>query len=73
MKYTLLKNKETGARSIRNNKNGEVVVKLENPDKYLDLRKKALKNLQIAARDQSYSDCGFTKVRGSVSGKVYWE
>ena len=73
MKYTLLKNKETGARSIRINKTGEVVVESENPEKYLELRKKALTNLKTAARNEMLSDLGLVKVRGAVSGRTYWE
>lgn len=73
MKYTLLKNKVTGVRSVRINKTGEVVVENENPIKYVELRKKALASANRRSRDSLMEDMGLTKVRGAVSGKVYWE
>ncbi len=35
--------------------------------------KKYLRKLQRNAREQMMRDCGLVKVRGAVSGKVYWE
>lgn len=32
-----------------------------------------LKNARKSAREDAYRSCGLTKVRGSVSGKIYWE
>ena len=72
-KYTLLKNKETGAPSVRNNKTGEVITESENPDLYKELRKRALRNRNNAARDDVLRSLGLTKVRGAVFGKIYWE
>lgn len=73
MKYTLLKNKETGARSVRINKTGERIFESENPTEYAKLRRKALTNMKRAAFDEDMRMCGLTKVRGAVSGHIYWE
>jgi hypothetical protein len=72
MKYIMLKNKITGARSIRNNKDGSMVVESENPAEYARLRRLALKNQKQAELNCAMSELGLNKVR-SVSGKVYWE
>lgn len=71
-KYTLLKNKATNERSIRNNKTGEVIAERDQPEIYADLRKKALSNLQSASRNDAYRSCGLTRVVGARGG-VYWE
>lgn len=73
MKYTLLKNKETGARSVRINKTGEKIFEAENPVEYAKLRRKALNNLKRAVSEEDMRMCGLTKVRGAVSGHIYWE
>jgi hypothetical protein len=73
MKYTLLKNKETGARSVRINSTNEVIAELDDPKKYADLRKKALAAINRKNKDDIMESMGLTKVRGSVSGKIYWE
>ena len=73
MKYTLLKNKETGIRSVRINTTGELVSEAERPEEYMALRKKALTNLKAAQRHDLYTSLGLTRVRGAVSGKVYYE
>lgn len=73
MKYTLLKNKVTGERSVRNNKTGEVIQESVNPELYNNLRKRALTNLRSKERDSIMRDMGLNKVYGAVSGKVYWE
>lgn len=73
MKFTLLKNKVTGIRSVRNNKTGETVVESENPELYAQLRKKAIANIERASRDDCMRSLGMVKTYGSVSGKVYWE
>lgn len=49
------------------------VYKDENEAEYNRLRKLAIKNLRMAAKDDAMRSLGLTKVRGSVSGKVYWE
>ena len=72
-KYTLLLNKATQVRSVRNNKTGEVTIETDNPAEYLSLRKKALASSRRAQRDDMMEACGLTKVRGAVSGKTYWE
>jgi len=72
-KYTLLKNKETGERRVRINKTGEYISELTDPDKYNDLRKKALRNLGASQHDENMRSLGLAKVKGAVSGKTYWE
>jgi hypothetical protein len=73
MKYTLLVNKDTKERSVRINKTGEVIKESFEPDRYAELRKKALVNLKNHQRDSLLESFGLTKVRGAVTGKVYWE
>lgn len=73
MKYSLLKNKATGIRSIRINKTGEKIAENDNPIEYARLRKLALKNLDKASINDAMKSLGLTKVIGPVSGKVYWE
>jgi hypothetical protein len=73
MKYTLLQNKETKERSIRINSTGTIVTELDQPKEYKELRKKAIKAIERKQKDQFMKDCGLTKVRGAVSGKIYWE
>lgn len=70
-KYVLLKNKETGERSVRIT-GGEVVSEKENPAEYARLRKLAIRNLRQNEVNEAYRSCGLTRVR-SQSGKVYWE
>lgn len=72
MKYTLLKNKITGERSIRIT-GGEKVTEKDNPIEYARLRKLALKNRDRADRDDVMRSLGLTKVYGAVSGQTYWE
>lgn len=72
-KYTLLKNKNTGERSVRINKTGEVILESAEPTRYADLRKKAQTNSNRAQRDDLLDSLGLKKVRGAVSGKTYWE
>ena len=72
MKYTLLKNKLTGVRSIYNSETKEKIKESENPALYLELRKKALNNLKIAEKNQCMRDLGLTHVKGACGG-VYWE
>jgi hypothetical protein len=73
MKYSLLKNKETGIRSIRINKTGEKISENDNPVEYSRLRKLALNNLNKANFNDAMKSVGLTRVIGAVSGKVYWE
>lgn len=73
MKYTLLLNKATQERSVRINNTGEVITEKNNPTEYLALRKKAVASAKARARDSLMEDMGLTKVRGEVSGKIYWE
>lgn len=72
-KYTLLKNKETGLRSVRVNATAQVVTEQDNPTEYLALRKKALASLARKQKDSIMESMGMTKVYGAVSGKVYYE
>ena len=66
MKYTLLKNKATGARSILVAGSSEcdgfqVVRESEEPLLYADLRKRAIANRNRAERDQVMRDLGLVK------------
>ena len=73
MKYTLLKNKVTGIRSIRINATGEKIIESENPIEYKRLRKLAVNNFKRADYDETMRSIGLTKVRGVVTGQIYWE
>jgi len=72
-KYTLLINKETGARSVLVSGTGEQVFEREKPEEYARLRKRALRNARAKERDDCLRASGLTKVRGAVTGKTYWE
>jgi anionic cell wall polymer biosynthesis LytR-Cps2A-Psr (LCP) family protein len=71
MKYTLLKNKVTGERSVYVVGQGKI-KESEYPLEYARLRKLALSNLHRVNRDQAMRDCGLVRVRGALGG-VYWE
>ena len=60
-KYSLMKNKVTGVRSIRINETGEMVRESEDPGRYNILRKRAKANTQRAVRDDVYRSCGLVK------------
>jgi hypothetical protein len=70
-KYTLLKNKSTGERSIHIAGQGRV-KESENPAEYARLRNLALRNRSRSDRDQFMRDCGLVRVRGALGG-IYWE
>ena len=72
MKYTLFVNKNTGARSLKINKTGEIVSEVEDPERYSELRKRAVKNQIKAERDSLMESFGLTKVKGNLGG-TYWE
>lgn len=59
-KYTLLINKETQARSIRI-KTGEVVHESEQPERYLELRKRAISNINARTFRATMSDLGMSR------------
>lgn len=73
MKYQLLRKKSTNARFVRIVKTGEEIFESEQPERYAKLRKQILKNESKRMFEQAMKDIGLTKVRGAVSGKVYWE
>ena len=59
-KYTLLKNKVTGERSVRL-ADGSKVRESDNPGQYNILRKRAKANHARQIRDEVYRDHGMTK------------
>ena len=71
LKYLLMKNKLTGIKSIRITATGEII--LESDSRYPDFRKKATANYRRWLKDKLMEDAGLTKVKGSVSGKTYYE
>ena len=71
MKYTLLKNKVTGERSIRI-VGGEVIRESEDPKRYADLRRKAVTNRNRISRNELMRDCGLVSYR-TDSGSIAWE
>lgn len=72
MKYTLLKNRLTGARSVRNNETLEIVREADNPSIYMELRRKAVLNRNRAERNECMKDLGLVSYR-NASGSVCWE
>jgi len=72
MKYTLLKNKLSGERSIYNNETREKIRESENPILYFELRKKALNNLRAKENNDVMRSLGLTRCIGAQGG-VYWE
>ncbi len=73
MKWTLLKNRITGARSARNNKTGEVITEELAPEAYAKIRKNAIASNNRKQKDDTMSSFGLVKCKGAVSGKTYWE
>ncbi len=71
MKYTLLKNKVTGEKSIYISGQGKLLEK-DNPAEYARLRKLALSNLYRAQKDDAMRSLGLVKVKGAQGG-TYWE
>jgi len=70
MKYTLLKNRITGERSVRIA--GGVVIREDiNPAEYARLRKLALANYNRAGRNEAYLSVGLVRCR--VNGRTVWE
>lgn len=73
LKYRLYTEKKTGRRLVLNSTDGTRIYEDENPTEYKKLRARAIKNLTASNKDQAMRDLGLTKVRGSVSGRTYWE
>lgn len=71
-KYRMMINKASGERYALL-KDGSKVFESVNPTEYKRIRKLAINNARRAAYDSIMRDCGLVKVRGAVSGKVYWE
>jgi len=63
-------NDEDGGRVVVNNS------KIKNPES-VEAKQRKMKLLkqrtQRRARDQAMRDLGLVRVRGAVSGKIYWE
>ena len=72
MKYTLLKNRATGERSIMVAGQAERVFEKDNPVEYARLRKLAVNNHKRADKDDAMRSLGLVKVTGALGGK-YWE
>jgi hypothetical protein len=60
-KYSLLQSKSTGQLVIKNNKTGELTYKDQEPEKYSDLRRKALSNRRQAERNDCLKSLGLVK------------
>lgn len=76
MNYQLLKKKSTGDRFVRVTApelEPYEVYEKDNPEEYMKLRKRVIANRNRRERDECLRSLGLTKVRGSVSGKTYWE
>lgn len=71
-KYTLLKNTQTGLRSVRNNATGEIVREMESPVLYKEIRRKTILNKNRAERYQCMKDLGLSAHK-NMSGTVCWE
>ncbi len=61
------------AEYVRINKTDERIYKAEDPVKYAELAKKAKASYARANKESCLRSLGLTKVRGAVSGKIYWE
>lgn len=63
-------NDEDGGRVIVNNS------KIKNPES-VEAKQREMKllkrRIQRRGRDQTLRDLGLVKVRGAISGKIYWE
>ena len=69
MKYTLLKNKQTGERSILIAGQAERVFEKDNQIEYARLRKLAVNNHKRTDRDDAMRSLGLVKVTGALGGK----
>jgi hypothetical protein len=65
MKYTLLKNRVTGARRIRNNETGEYTVENDNYKAYAQLRVRVLNLAKAAAKNQVLRELTGTSARAA--------
>ena len=72
MKYTLLKNRITGQRLVKNNETGLKVYEAENPIEYSRLRKLAISNRNKAEKYQCMKDLGLVSYK-NASGTTCWE
>lgn len=72
MKYSLLKHKQTGLKAIRNNENGEFIREIDNPVEYNRLKKLAIHNKSVMAKNNLMKDLGLVSYRNQ-SGTVCWE
>jgi hypothetical protein len=50
-----------------------MVIETENPVEYARLRKLAEKNLNAASKKEAMQSLGLSRVKGSISGRTYWE
>ena len=71
MKYTLLKNRATGARSVRVSGSGELVREADQPERYAELRRRAIANARRADFRGMLADLGIHRVRGAMGGTYY--
>ena len=72
-KWSILRNKITGRRFASNNKTLERVYEDEHPEEFVKIQKLEAANLRRRQINDTYISLGLTRVRGSVSGKTYWE
>ena len=72
LKYRVLRNKATGEVRVAV-KGGVDVYEKDNKKEFDRLVKLARSNYKRAQKDALMRSCGLTKVRGAVSGSVYWE
>ena len=54
-------------------KTGQVIREYDDPIKFKELKRKINASYQRKLKDDLMRSCGLTKVRGAVSGKIYWE
>ena len=65
-KYTLMINRKTGARSVRIASRapwyrGEIIRESDSPERYAELRKRALRNLDMREHDVALREIGLVK------------
>ncbi|NTV60618.1 MAG: hypothetical protein HGA77_04845 [Chlorobiaceae bacterium] len=73
MKYMAFIVKNGQDRMVRNLITGEEVFQSKDPKRYEELHSKWKRNKRARDKEQVMKLLGLTKVRGAMSGKVYWE
>lgn len=73
MKYAAYIERNSGRKYIKILAKGEKIYQDENPVFYNELRKKLKAAIARKQKNELFESFGLTKVKGTISGKTYWE